>query len=294
MNRAFSGKGFKVLVTVVCLLLVLALVTAGNSTVGGLFSGFILTPLQRVAAEATGSAGQVVTLPKDPQELEEENSRLREENRRLTDELVEYYDIKRENEELYKFYDIKKSNEDFSVVPASVIARDPNEIFYGFVLDAGTADGVSPGDPVVTDNGLVGFVSEVSIKTAKVTCLLSPEVRVGAVDKKTGDEGVISGSPLYADSGSTVLENLKERHSIKVGDIIVTSGYGGAYPRNLKIGTVSKLLSDSYTGTPIAVIRPFEDARFVSSAAIITNFTGKGVIESSSPELPQTSGRSAG
>ena len=271
MNRAFSGKGFKVLVTVVCLLLVLALVTAGNSTVGGLFSGFILTPLQRVAAEATGSAGQVVTLPKDPQELEEENSRLREENRRLTDELVEYYDIKRENEELYKFYDIKKSNEDFSVVPASVIARDPNEIFYGFVLDAGTADGVSPGDPVVTDNGLVGFVSEVSIKTAKVTCLLSPEVRVGAVDKKT-----------------------EERHSIKVGDIIVTSGYGGAYPRNLKIGTVSKLLSDSYTGTPIAVIRPFEDARFVSSAAIITNFTGKGVIESSSPELPQTSGRSAG
>lgn len=286
MNKVTSGKGFKVLITVVCILLVLALITAGNSTVGGIVTGYILNPLLRVASDFTNSADETITPPKSVEEFEEENDKLKEENRRLNDMLVEYYDLKKENDELYKFYNIKKNNEDFSVVPSTVISRDPNENFYGFILDKGSADGVKPDDPVMTDNGLVGYVCEVSTKSCKVTSIISPAAQVGAVDKKTGDEGVVTGSPEYSDSGIAVMKNISAQNAMKSGDIVVTSGYGGMYPKNIKIGTVSKLDYDSYTGMPVAIVKPFEDVRNITSAAIITNFSGKGDIE----ELEESSG----
>lgn len=279
MNKVTSGKGFKVLITIICILLVLALITAGNSTVGGIVTGYILNPLLRVTSDFTNSAGEKIEPPKSVEELEKENNELKEANRRLNNMLVEYYDLKKENDELYKFYNIKKNNDDFSVIPSTVISRDPNENFYGFILDKGSVDGVKPDDPVMTDNGLVGYVCEVSTKSCKVTSIISPAAQVGAIDKKTEDEGVVTGSPEYSESGIAVMKNVSAQNAMKIGDIVVTSGYGGMYPKNIKIGTVSKLDYDSYTGMPIAVVKPFEDIRNITSAAIITNFSGKGDIE---------------
>ncbi len=274
-----SGNGFKVLIMTICILLVVALVTAGNSTVNGLFTGFILTPLQRVAADAAGDIGQTVQPPEDAEKLAEENSKLKEDNRKLNDMLVDYYDLKKENEELYKFYNIKKENQDFALVPATVISRDPNENFYGFVLDKGSAEGIELNDPVMTENGLAGYVSEVSLRSCKVTAILSPAAQVGAMDKKSEDEGIVTGDPEYSDSGTIILKNISAQNDIKTGDIVVTSGYGGMYPKNIKIGTVSKITYDSFTGMPMALVKPFEDVRDITSAAIVTNFSGKGEIE---------------
>ena len=279
MNKVTSGKGFKVLITLICIMLVLALITAGNSTVGGLVNGFLIAPLQRVAADFTHSAGEAVTPPKSSEELMKENSELEAENRRLNDLLVEYYDLKKENDELYKFYNIKKNNEDFSVIPSTVIARDPNENFYGFILDKGSADNVEINDPVMTENGLVGYVSEVSLKSCKVTALISPASQVGTVDKRTSDEGVVTGTPALCDEGMAVMKNIPTTNSIRSGDIIVTSGYGGMYPANLKIGIVPMVSLDDYTGMPSALVKPFEDVRDITSAAIIVDFSGKGEIQ---------------
>ena len=289
MNKVTSGKGFKVLITTVCILLVVVLITAGNPTVGGIVNGFIIAPLQRVATDAANTAGEKVTPPKSSEELEKENSELAEENRRLNEMLVEYYDLKKENEELYKFYNIKKNNEDFSVLPSTVISRDPNENFYGFTLDKGSTDGVKLNDPVMTDNGLVGYVCEVNLKSCKVTSVISPASQVGAVDKRTGNEGIVTGKSEYCDDGVAVMINIPTQNTIKSGDIIVTSGYGGLYPRNIRIGTVSKVDYDEYTGMPVAIIKPFEDVRSITGAAIITNFSGKGELDAVQEESSKAS-----
>ena len=279
MNRITSGKGFKVLITIVCILLVFALITAGNSTVGGLFLDFVVTPLQKVAAQALGQVESNVPDTRTKEELAEENSLLRDENRRLSEMLVDYYDLKKENDELYKFYGIKQQNDDFSVVPATVISRVPNENLFGFILDKGTNDGIELGAPVMTDNGLVGYVSELGMMSCKVTSILSPDTQIGVIDKKTENEGIVTGDPQYAENSLVLMKNIPADNSIKSGDIVVTSGYGGVYPKNLRIGTVSKLTLDSYTGTAVAVIKPFEDVKKISNAAIIINFSGKGEIE---------------
>lgn len=286
--KSSSGNGMKILVLTVSILLIVALVTAGNSTVNGFFTGIVLSPLQRAAASLTGNTTQTVKPPADTKKLEEENSKLKEENRKLNDILVEYYDLKEENEKLRKFYGIKDNNDDFTLVPSTVISRDPNENFYGFVLDKGSQDGISENDPVMTENGLVGFVSEVNLKSCKVTAMISPDARVGALDKKTENQGIITGQPDYCEENIAVMKNVSAQHKMEKGDIIVTSGYGGKYPKNVRIGTVRSLEYD-YTGLPIVLVDPFEDVRCIKSAAVITNFSGKGEIETYQSSSVQSS-----
>lgn len=273
-----SGNGMKILVMTVCILLVVALVTAGNSTVNGFFTGVVFYPLQRAAASLTGSVPDAVKSPADIEKLEEENSRLAEENRKLNDILVEYYDLKEENKKLHKFYGIKENNDDFSIVPSNVIARDPNENFYGFVLDKGENDGISESDPVVTENGLVGYVSEVNLKSCKVTTIISPDAKVGALDKKTENQGIVTGAPEYSEKNIAVMKNISAQHKMEKGDIVVTSGYGGKYPKNVRIGTVRAVEKD-YSGMPVVLVDPFEDVRNIKSAAVVIKFSGKGEIE---------------
>ena len=284
MKRIFTGKSFKVLITIICVLLVVALITAGNPTVSNFFSSFILTPLQQVATGATSSVQNTLPSSQSAEELQAEIDRLEEENRNLKDMLVDYYDIKEQNEQLIKYYDIKKENQDFSIVPATVIARDPNENFYGFTLDKGSLDGVHLNDTIMTENGLVGWVCEIAPKSCKVKTILSPDTQIGAVVKRTSDNGIISGSAEYSDDGITLMQNISAQNSMEVGDIVVTSGLGGTYPKNIKIGEIKEITLDEYTGMPVAVIEPYEDIINVSSVAIIVDFNGKGEITEASQE----------
>lgn len=291
MNGIFARKGFKILIVLVIFLLVLALVSAGNSYVNNFMTSFILTPIQQVATGGAYSAGDALTPPESYDQLKKRADSLEKENRRLNDMLVEYYDIKKENEELSKFYDIKKENADLSVIPATVIGRDPNENFYGFTADKGSADGINLGDPVMTDNGLVGWVTEVAPRSCKITTILSPDSGVGVIDKKTEDGGVISGSPKLCDEGLTRMTNISAQNKLEQDDIVVTSGYGGVFPKNIKVGKVKELTNDPHTGLPMAVIEPFEQIKTVSSVAIVVSFTGRGDIEDTSPRKEESSSR---
>ena len=72
-----------------------------------------------------------------------------------------------------------------------------------------------------------------------------------------------------------MLVNIPAENKPAVDDIVVTAGYGGIFPKNIRIGKVKKLLSDSFTGMPSAVIEPFADIKTVRYVAIITDFRGK-------------------
>lgn len=75
---------------------------------------------------------------------------------------------------------------------ASVIGRDPNT-FYCFTIDQGTNAGISVNDPVVTDEGVVGWVSAVNSISAKVTTLLSPDTKIGGLTESAASH--MGGAP---------------------------------------------------------------------------------------------------
>ena len=279
MKGFLHNKNFKtLLITLVILVVMSVLSLADNSVVSSAVNG-ITKGLFQVSASATASADTV-----SYDDLKKENEELKKENAELRSQLVDYYETKSENDRLWKYYDLKKENPSYKILPASVIRRDANDDFYSFTLDIGSSNGVELNDPVITENGLVGWVCRTDAGTCKVKTILSPDTRAGAIDKKTGDLGIVSGSAEYSDQNLTCLTKIAEDNKIKEGDIIVTSGTGGVYPGNLVIGEVKELSFNSYDTTRCAIIEPYEDICTVTAAAVITDFETKGEVKQSNED----------
>lgn len=278
MKGQLGSRSFKVLIAVVCVFLVIILVTSGNKSIGSFLTNYVIIPLQKSAAGMTEGIKDSLPSTKTVAELEEENSRLAEENRQYREMLIEYYDLKEQNELLLEFYDIKEEHSDYKLVAAKVIARNPNENFYEFTIDRGKTSDITVGCPVVTSNGLIGQVCAVSETSCTVQTILSPNIQISVWSKKTKDGGIISGTPVHADLGLTVMENVSAQNKMAVGDIIVTTGTGGIYPADLIVGAVSEITYDEYDSTPIAIIKPYEDIQNLTTVAVITDFDGKNTV----------------
>ena len=182
MRDFMHGTSAKVLLAVVFVMLALMLYTAaqGGSVVANAL-GLVATPMQRVSTIITNNAAVAAEpLTYSKEELLEENAALKKEIEELHAKLVNYDQYRMENAQLRKYLELKDENRDFKPVPAAVIGRDPN-VLYKFTIDKGTNDGVSKNDPVITDAGVVGFISAVNANYSQVTTLLSPDTKIAAL-----------------------------------------------------------------------------------------------------------------
>lgn len=268
----------KILTTAFIVLLVTAAVTAAvDKNIFADIYSTVSKPFQQTTAALTGNSEE-----KSKEELIAENKELHEEINDLVSRVIDYDDLKKENEILRKYYGIKDDHPDYSITAASVIRRDPNDDFYGFTIDKGSRDDIKLNDPVINDSGLVGWVSELSVTTAKVTTLLSPEAKVGAMDQKTHDSGIATGRAALSDKGELTLSVISADHKITTGDIVITTGVGGVYPAGIVIGKITDLAFNEFDTTPYAVIKPYCDLKTISDVVVITAFEGQGVIEEAS------------
>lgn len=262
-------------------LLAVLLIVGGlteNNVISSLVNGITL-PMSRVSAAVAQEA-----VKPDYDELEAENAELKEEIARLRTELADYYNVKQENERLWRYYNLKAENPKYEILPATVVRRDPNDDFYSFTLDKGSADDVAVGDPVVTENGIIGWVYRTDLYTAKVKTILSPDAKVGVIDTVSRDSGVVSGNVLYADRNLTTMTKISALNKLKEGDIVTTTGISGIYPSGLIVGEVKEIAFDEYDTSMYAVIAPFEDIRTVIDVVVITSFDGQGEISQSGIE----------
>lgn len=285
MKEMFNSKSFKTLIVTLIILIVVSGFSAIFDT--SLFSsvvGYIISPMQSVSASVVGKNST-----KTYDELLAENEELKKEVASLRAQLADYENIKTENARLWKYYGLKNDNQEYDFVPVSVIRRDASDKFYSFTIDQGSSEDIALNDPVVTENGLVGYISSVSRTYATVTTILSPELSAGAKDVKSKDTGVIKGDAHYSDSGLITMKQLAENNKIKKGDQISTTGIGGIYPENLSIGKVKELKYDDFDTSLYAVVEPYEDVRTVTDVVVITAFKGQGEIKVRSVGTPDES-----
>jgi len=273
MKEFFNIKSIRILCITLALVVFFSVAGAdGESVVSRAFS-YLTVGLSRVSAAATD-----VLTNKSYDELAQENEKLKKENADLRTQLVDYYQLRDENARLWKYYDIKKAHTDYEILPATVIRRDSNDDFYSFTADMGSSNGVELQDPVITENGLIGFVSSVSSTSCRVTTILSPDTQAGAIDVNSGENGIISGNTLHSDDNLTTLTKIDSSGDFNKGDLVVSSGLGGVYPADIIVGEVQSIEYDPYDTTKYVVIKPYEDIRRVTDVVIITAFDNKGVI----------------
>ena len=278
MKDFFKTSSFKVLIIVVVVLLGLIIYTA---TAGGSFLasmlGFATSPMQSVSTQAVGAVTEFVDLDAlSRDELKDMVNSLTEENADLREKLVDYENTQQENEQLREQLEITEQQPENTLRAATVIGRDPNDMFYGFFIDQGTLAGVEVGDPVITSQGLVGVVSQAYATTSRVTTLLSEDVNVSAVAPARGDSGVISSDITSASAGLLRMSYLTSDTQIQPGDIITTSGVGGAYPADVIIGQVQSVQKSENDISYYAVVEPYQDLTNVQEAFVVIDFPGAG------------------
>ena len=275
MKEFFQSPKIKIFLSVLLVLIMLSVFT--HNVENNVISTTLNTAtygLSKVSAAASAdSSGK-----KSYDELQRENENLSKANRELRARLVDYYNVKEENTRLWMFYGLKKEHEDYVLIPSTVLRRDSNDEFGSFTIDRGTASAISVGDPVIGENGLIGWISEADAYTAKVVTILSPQTSIGAVDNATGDTGIITGSAKYADDGRTTFTKLNSENKVQKGDIITSSGASGIYPKGLALGEVIEIGYDTYDSSYYAVIQPYDEIDKVLDVAVISDFKGQGEI----------------
>ncbi len=280
MKNYFNSASFKVMVTIVFVMFCLMLYTAStNSCVVSNLFGLAATPMQKVSTVVTNNASATAkSAARSVDELEAENEALKKQVSELNKKLVKYYSYQQENAQLRKFLELKNENQDFKPVSAVVIGRDPSNLFDDFQIDKGTLYGISVNDPVITEDGVIGWISSVNSSYSRVTSILSPDTKISAIDKVNRDSGVVSSDIKLADRGLVKLSYLAADTTVKAGDIVVTNGLGGMFPRDLPIGKVTEVKYSPYDVSLYAEIKPFADAKTVRDVMVITSFEGQGQV----------------
>ena len=204
-----------------------------------------------------------------------ENTKLKTEINELRDKVSDYEKISAENEFYKEYLKLKETNEDFEFVPSVLISRDIDDPYKSFVINEGSSSGIELYDPVITEAGVVGYITELGISTAKVTTILSQNITIGALDNRTSDSGLVSGTLRYAEKNTCKFYNLSRSCSVAIGDYVVTSGEG-IFPDGLIVGEIESIGSDEIDNSIYAVISPFVDFDAIKNVMVITHFDGQG------------------
>ena len=281
MRFFFRSRQFKIIAAVFAALIVIAAVTAavgGRMSPGANIFGTVTAPFRSLASKISGGISSFVKVYTEGEKLNIKNAELETEISELRKKLADYEQAVSENEFYKNYLDIKDANPSFKFVAATLISRDKEDPYKGFIINKGSVNGVSAHDPVITDEGLVGYIGEVGLTTSKVVTVLSAELTAGALDNRTSDSGVLSGSAELASEGLTKFYNLSRSCNIAVGDYVVTSGEG-IFPKGLLIGTVQTIGSDKYNTSIYANVKPFADIDGIRGVMVITEFEGQGGLD---------------
>jgi rod shape-determining protein MreC len=163
-----------------------------------------------------------------------------------TSDLIQEQTAARDNErlrELLAFVDGPSFPADFRGVATRVIARPPSVYRQEVLVAAGSGSGVEVNDPVVSDDGLVGLVTDVTSNSAKVTLVTDQQSAVSALVLESDAAGVVRHG---ASAASLILDRVGKDELVGEGDLVVTAGwktlrFESLYPPGIPIGTVKSV-----------------------------------------------------
>ena len=176
--------------------------------------------------------------------LQKQNKQLREEVELLRAQNLTASEYASENQRLRALLGYKQSSLQFDLVAAGVIGRESVTWSSVIIINRGTVDGVANNMAVVTEMGLVGHVLEASANTSKVQLILDPRSSVGTIVQRADSRvaGIVEGDMNNPTHPRMV--NIPKDADVQVEDAVVTSGFGGVYPKGIVVGKIKEIHND--------------------------------------------------
>ncbi len=237
----------------------------------------LTAPFQKLITETSRRIESVwmdyfylVNLRQQNQSLVREVERLRMENSRYREQLAEYPRL----QALLGFKQRLKR----PAVAARVIGMDPSGWFKSVIIDKGRRDGLKLHMPVVHAAGVVGKIVSVAEDYAKVLLLIDQNSAVDCLVQRSRDRGMVRGMSRL----TCKLDYVLKSSQVRVGDLVVTSGLGGIFPKGLTVGRVTEIRDVPGALFKEIEIRPAVDFSKLEEVLVVLKERGK------SAELPKT------
>jgi rod shape-determining protein MreC len=220
--------------------------------------------MSSIARALGGVAGRYVELV----HVRGENDELRRENSRLRTELLETRRLAQESGRYQRLLGLKDLTP-AETLAARVISIDASPYFRVARVELDRGEGtVRRGMPVLTPEGVVGRINRVAGKTSDIMLLVDPRSAIDVFVPRTGGRGILrgkSGENGYRCS----IEYLVRGDQVREGDKVVTSGLGGAFPRDLAIGKVSKVMAGTVNMYQEVEVTPDVDFARLSEVLVV-------------------------
>lgn len=276
MKEFFHSIKFKIIVALTAVLIgamIYSVTTGGYSSGSNYLFEVIFEPVRNLSSSISDKVSRSLDMIINAEKYYNENQQLKAQLNALYNDVIDYDKVLEENKELRVMLELKEEYNNYKFSPpCTVIARTTNDPYGSFTVDKGSSDGIKPGDPVVTETGIVGVCFEVSPSTSKVRTLYSPKTAVGVYTVRTKSEGIAEGGYDLAVNGRIRMSYISKDSDIKEGDVIVTSGSAN-YPAGQLIGTVESVQMEQNGLSKFAVIIPAEDPNTITSVFVITDYS---------------------
>ncbi len=201
----------------------------------------------------------------------EENQYLKQRIDQVNEFQVRIADLEVENEKMRQELDLTETLSNFEPLSATVISRSPDQWMETLVINVGSNDGVRKDMSVMSGNGLIGRIIEVTPNSSKVLLLTSEQSNEGVVSARIQTANETSANGIVSDydpkAKHYIMTQVNPDAEIKAGDMVITSGLGGVTPSTLLIGEVASAQMDDYGLFQTVNITPageMTDIRFVT------------------------------
>lgn len=271
IGQRSQDTGFRAFV--ICAILSVALLILGgrgNAIATGL-RGVVQTitaPVRElgsiVASPFVGLSNIVTNLTSDQQTLSE----LREENERLRARNVELEEEAQDTQRLQDLLDLRSSY-NLESEGARIISGSSDSWSRSVTINKGEDAGITVNMPVATSAGVVGQIVDTGPATSTVRLITDENSSVAAMVQSSRAHGMLRGSV----SGELYLELVAVDLDVAVGDVIVTSGLGGVFPKGLPLGIVTSVETVDGALYHTIVVEPFAHTNNLEEVLIITSLT---------------------
>lgn len=232
----------------------------------------VTLPAQRVLRQMgdslrglTGGVGDLTTLRARNRELEEQVASLTVENLRL-------HEVEAENARLRSLLNFASSSSGYgykgSQIIGRVVAAEPSNIVESILIDLGSKQGMMVGMPVVTERGLVGRITEVYQSASRVLLITDSNSSVNTLLQNARLRGVLRGRTEQ----DPIMDYLPPEEQVSIGDIVLTSGEGGAFPNGIPVGQVVEVERNDVEMFQRAIVRTTVDFNTLETVLVVTSF----------------------
>ena len=175
------------------------------------------------------------------QDLIEDNERLRSKDIILQSQMHQLLELQSDNKQLSALLS-SSTNVTGRVIVAQLLAVSLDPSLHQIIIDQGSRDEVYSGQPVFDAYGVMGQVVDVSRDVSRVLLLTDLRSAIPVENYRTGFRAIVQGT---SDNYRLQVVNVSNMSDVRKGDLYVTSGYGGHFPRGYPVGVVSHVKKES-------------------------------------------------